>query len=260
MNCTIKKYLKIIPGTIADYKPLARFHYRESQTGPVAAVYKIIDTHPARVALYGCATEPGAKATGDSEPIGIIIYSMPACSVQLRNIATNGLFTKLGSASANMQLVNNNIRTISRVVIEPRYRALGLSYQLVKKTMPMLNMPYIEALAVMGKVNPFFEKAGMMKFQAPEPLRSVKLQSALSAIGIEQTDLVDIERTHNKLQSLNPKAKSFIEKQIAEFLTAYGKRARLMHDSFQRTEFFISRLSERPVYYLWRNTACDLKL
>ncbi|MGA2915792.1 MAG: hypothetical protein ABSE89_07175 [Sedimentisphaerales bacterium] len=246
MNCTIKKYLKIVPGTIADYKPLARFHYRQSQTGPIAAVYKIIDTHPMREQI--------------APVVGIIIYSMPACAVQLRNIATQGLFTKLGSANANMQLVNNNIRTISRVVIEPRYRALGLSYQLVKKTMPMLNMPYIEALAVMGKVNPFFEKAGMMKFECPQPLRSVKLCQALSAIGIEETDLVDIEKTHNKLQSLNHKAKKFVEKQITDFLAAYGRRARFMHDSLERTEFFISRLSERPVYYLWRNTACDLKL
>ena len=246
MNCTIKRYLKIVPGTIADYKPLARFHYRESRTGPVAAVYKIIDTHPTREQI---------------EPVvGIIIYSMPACSVQLRNIATKGLFTKLGSANANMQLVNQNIRTIARVVIEPRYRALGLSYELVKKTMPLLNMPYIEALAVMGKVNPFFERAGMMKFEAPEPLRSVKLQAALSTIGIEQTDLVDIEKTHNKLQSLNRKAKCFIEKQITDFLAAYGKTARFMRDGLTRTEFFISRLSERPVYYLWRNTGCDLKI
>jgi hypothetical protein len=246
MNCTIKRYLKIVPGTIADYKPLARFHYRESRTGPVAAVYKIIDTHPMR---------------NEIEPVvGIIIYSMPACSVQLRNIATNGLFTKLGSANANMQLVNQNIRTIARVVIEPRYRALGLAYELVKKTMPLLNMPYIEALAVMGKVNPFFERAGMMKFEGPEPLRCVKLQAALSTIGIEQTDLVDIEKTHNKLQSLNRKTKSFIEKQIIEFLTVYGRRARFMHNSLERTELFISRLSDRPVYYLWRNTACDLKI
>ena len=143
------------------------------------------------------------RCESEMEPVvGIIIYSMPACSVQLRNIATEGLFTKLGSSSVNMQLINQNIRTIARVVIEPRYRALGLAYELVEKTMPLLNMPYIEALAVMGKVNPFFEKAGMMKFEGTEPVRSVKLRQALSTIGIEQTDLVDIERTHNKIQNL----------------------------------------------------------
>lgn len=246
MDCTIKRYLKIVPGTIADYKLLARFHYRDCRTGPTAAVYKIIDTHPMR---------------SEIEPIvGIIIYSMPACSVQLRNIATGGLFTKLGSANANTQLVNQNIRTIARVVIEPRYRGLGLAYELVQKTMHLLNMPYIEALAVMGKVNPFFEKAGMMKFEGAEPLRCVKLREALGATGIEQADLVDIERTHNKLQSLKQRAKNFIEKQITDFLGAYGRRAKIMPDCLRRTEFVISRLSERPVYYLWRNAAVKLKI
>jgi hypothetical protein len=246
MQCTIKRYLKIVQGTIADYKPLARFHYRDSRTGPIAAVYKIIDTHPMRAEI---------------EPVvGIIIYSMPACSVQLRNIATEGLFNKLGDASAAMQLVNANVRTIARVVIEPRYRSLGLAWQLVKKTMPFLKMPYIEALAVMGRVSPFFEKAGMMKFEGPESSRCVKLRAALSAIGIEQIDLVDIEMTHSKLQSLDGKQKTFIEKQIIDFLAAYGRRAKIMPDCIARTEFVISRLTDRPVYYLWRNASVKLKI
>jgi hypothetical protein len=246
MQCTIKRYLKITQGTITDYKPLAQFHYRDGRTGPIAAVYKIIDTHPERAEM---------------EPVvGVIIYSMPACSVQLRNIATEGLFTKLGPSSVNMQLINQNIRTIARVVIEPRYRALGLAYELVEKTMPLLNMPYIEALAVMGKVNPFFQKAGMMKFEGTEPVRSVKLRQALSIIGIEPAELVDIERTHKKIQNTGEKAKGFIEKHIKDFLAAYGRRARNLPDCLKRTEFVLSRLTERPVYYLWRNAAIKLKI
>jgi len=246
MNCTLKKYLKIVPGTIADYKTLSRFHYRHCQTGPVAAVYKIIDTHPMREQI---------------EPIvGVIVYSMPACSVQLRNIATQGLFTKSGSSSVNMQLVNQNIRTISRVVIEPRYRALGLAYELVQQTMPLLNTAYIEALAVMGKVNPFFEKAGMMKYEGSEPLRSVKLREALSVVGIDEDCLVDIELVHNKLQKLNARAKNFIENQIVNFLTTYGRRVRSLPDSTKRTEYIISRLSDRPVYYLWRNASVKFNI
>jgi len=281
VNCTIKKYLKIVPGTIADYKPLSRFHYRDGKTGPVSAVYKIIDTHPVRNGIpmatddcqpirriFNSVEDERQNVSNGTHPmreqiepiVGIIIYSMPACAVQLRNIATKGLFTSLGSSSVNMQLINQNIRTIARVVIEPRYRALGLAYELVQKTMPLLNMSYIEALAVMGKVNPFFEKAGMMKFEGTEPTRSVKLRQALSVIGIETCDLVDIEATHNKLQSLGPKAKSFIDKQITDFLTAYGRSSRNLPDCLKRTELFISRLSDRPVYYLWRNANCDLKV
>lgn len=245
MECTIRKYLKIVPGTIADYKHLSRFHYRHGKTGVVAAVYKCIDTHCIRRQIEAI--------------VGIIIYTMPACAVQLRNVATRGLFTQLGSSSVNMQFVNQNIRTIARVVIEPRYRALGLAYELVKETMPLLQMPYIEALAVMGKVNPFFEKAGMMKYEAPEPLRCAKLKEALSIVGIEEYDLVDIERTHEKIENLNPKAKAFIENEIQCFLTAYGRRMKNLTHSFARTEYFINRLTDRPVYYIWRNAKLDLR-
>ena len=79
-------------------------------------------------------------------------------------------------------------------------------------------------------------------------------------MGIEESCLVDIEGTHRRLENLNDKAKGFIEKQIVGFLGAYGRRARNLPSCLKRTEFFISRLSDRPVYYLWRNAKVDLRL
>ena len=246
MECTVKRYLKIVEGGIADYKPLARFHYRAGKTGAVAKVYKIIDTHPMRSQI---------------EPVvGVIIYAMPVINVQMRNAATGGLFCKFGRNNTAMDFINANVRTIGRVVIEPRYRSLGLAHGLIEETMPLLNVPYIEALAVMGKVNPFFQKAGMMKFEAGEPMRSVKLKQALSVVGIEEQDFVDIERTDGKLQNLKSKGKAFIEKEIAAFLAAYGRRGRNLPDCAARTEFILSKLSDRPVYYLWRNAEIKLKI
>lgn len=239
MECTVKKYLKIVEGSIADYKPLSRFHYRAGKTGAIAKVYKIVDTHPMRSLI---------------EPVvGVIIYTMPVPSIQMRNVATGGLFCKFGRNNTAMDFINANVRTIGRVVIEPRYRGLGLAHWLIEETMTLLDMPYIEALAVMGKVNPFFQKAGMMKFEAAEPMRSVKLKQALSVVGIEERDFVDIERTDGKLQNLKPKCKAFIEKEIKDFLQAYGRRGRGMADCAMRTEFILSKLSDRPVYYIWRN-------
>ncbi|MFA6187137.1 MAG: hypothetical protein WC770_08005 [Phycisphaerae bacterium] len=245
MECTVKKYLKIVEGTIADYKPLARFHYRAGRVGAVARVYKIVDTHPMR---------------GLIEPVvGVIIYTMPVINVQMRNAATGGLFCKLGRGAA-LDFINANVRTIGRVVIEPRYRSLGLAHWLIEETICLLDMPYVEALAVMGKVNPFFQKAGMMKFEAAESLRSVKMKQALSVVGIEERDFVDIERVHGKLQVLRPKGKAFIEKEIAGFLAAYGRRGRNLPDCEMRTEFILSKLADRPVYYLWRNAAIKMKI
>lgn len=245
MQCTITKHLKIVSAEVADYKALARFHYRSGRLGPLAAIYKIIDTHPVRAAM--------------NPIVGIIIYSMPTASVELRNIATAGVFTKLGKSPA-MQLVNNNVRVISRVVIEPRYRGLGLAHRLVSETMGLLEMPYIEALAVMGRVSPFFEKAGMMAFSGTLSSRVVKLKQALEVVGITEDDYVDIELVDRKLSALTGRAKDFIEAHIKSLLGAYGRRGRNMLPGLERSKLLISKLGDRPVYYLWRNTKMKMRI
>jgi hypothetical protein len=115
-------------------------------------------------------------------------------------------------------------------------------------------------MAVMGKVNPFFQKAGMMKFEAAESMRIAKMKQALSVVGVEEQDFVDIERVDARLQKLKPKGKAFIEKEIAVFLAAYGRRGRNLPECAARTEFILGKLSDRPVYYLWRNAEIKLKI
>jgi len=61
------------------------------------------------------------------------------------------------------RLINEEIARISRVVIHPKFRGIGLGSFLVRETMPKVNAKVVEALAVMARYNPFFEKAGMLK-------------------------------------------------------------------------------------------------
>ena len=245
-KCTVTTHLQITEGTLADYKSLAHFHYRPGALGPVAAVYKIINT-----SLPAAMLNP---------VIGVIVYSMPAPALQLRNIATDGLFSRIGSRTMAMRFVNDNIRCICRVVLEPRYRGLGLAQRLITETMSKLNMPYIEALAVMGKINPFFEKAGMMKFEAKPTGRCVKMAEVLGVLGIEGNDLVDTERVNAMIESLSGRQRAFLERNIGNFLAAYGRKGRKIRHCIERTEMILNKLSERPVYYLWRNGQCRLKI
>ena len=73
---------------------------------------------------------------GYESVVGVIVYIMPAPSLELRNVATGGVFGGLGDRGMQLQMVNENIRCVGRVIIEPRYRGLGLSSWLVKETMP----------------------------------------------------------------------------------------------------------------------------
>ena len=245
-KCTVTTHLKITEGTLADYKSLAHFHYRAGVSGPVAAVYRIINT-----SLPAAMLNP---------VVGVIVYSMPTPALQLRNIATSGLFSKLGDKTMAMKFVNSNVRCICRVVLEPRYRGLGLAQRLITETMSKLNTPYIEALAVMGKVNPFFEKAGMLKFEAKPIQRCLKMIEVLGAVGIDEKDFINTVKVNTLIESLLTRQRDFLERNIRSFLAAYGRKGRKIQHCIERTEMILNKLSDRPIYYLWRNPQCKLKI
>jgi hypothetical protein len=245
MSCTITQNLKIVPGTKKDYESLSHYHYREHHLGPYAAIYAI---------------KGEFSSVEKLQTDGVIVYAMPTTGCQMRN----AVFGFLSGLDKNMRLalINKNIRTISRVIIEPRFRTLGLAVRLVKETMPLLNVPVIEALAVMGQVNPFFEKAGMTRIDAPPSARVCRLIEAFGAIGITESGLIDPQLVQQKLDSMLDTRCSmpdFIEEEISRFLQCYGRR-RLMKPGLERTKFVLSKLTDRPVYYFWKNPKLELRI
>jgi hypothetical protein len=231
-GCSVCENLQIEPGCLDDYKRLSRYHYRGDHPGPAAAIFVL--------SRSGCKT-----------PVGVIVYSNQPAVLELRNIATNHVFAGL-DRSTKLALINANIRRISRVIIEPRFRGLGLAGRLVRETMPLVNVPIVEALAVMGWVNPFFERAGMKAYKAPPSAASVQFIEALSTIGVEQADLLDPEQVQNKLEKLGGCENRFIEHQIRHFLKSHGRR-RDMPPGLERTQYILTKLTARPVYYIWFN-------
>ena len=239
-NCSVVKKLEIVAGDMEDYKRLVRYHYRDSRLGPYAAIFALRSRRRPSGGF-------GAKT------VGVIVYTMPSPGLELRNVAMGDYFVGFDRAS-RLALVNKNIRCIGRVIIEPRFRGLGLASRLVRETMPEVNMPVIEALAVMGMVNPFFEKAGMTAYTAKMPRRCVQLVEAFSVVGIEKEHLIDSRKVQRKLERLCKAEGDFIEFQIVRFLQSYGRR-RLDPAGPERTRFVLSKLTARPVYYVWFNSS-----
>jgi len=231
-GCSVCENLQIVPGCLDDYKRLARYHYLGSQTGPVSAIFVL-------------------SRAGFKTPVGVIVYSNAPAVLELRNIATNHAFAGL-DRSTQLELINANIRRISRLIIEPRFRGLGLASRLVRETMPLVNVPIVEALAVMGWVNPFFERAGMKAYKAKPSEANVQFVEALSIIGIEQAELIDPEQVQQKLERLGDCEARFIEHQIRQFLKSHGRR-RDMPSGLERTQYILTKLTARPVYYIWFN-------
>jgi nucleoside diphosphate kinase len=233
-SCSVIKNLRIVRGGFEDYKKLARFHYRDSRPGAYTAIFVI---------------KPDRGVS--KEPVGVIVYTMPSAGAEMRNVATGNAFAGFDNRTL-LALINKNIRRISRVVIETRFRGLGLASRLVRETMPEMGVPIVEAMAVMGMVNPFFEKAGMKAYAAKMPVRCVKLIEAFSAVGIEEEELIDAEEVQRKVEQLGRREGELIERQIRDFLQSYGQR-RYEKNSLERTRFVLSKLTFRPVYYIWFN-------
>jgi len=195
---------------------------------------------------FATAEHPHGEMT-----VGVIVYTMPVSGLELRDVATNGFFRGF-DRSTRLGLLNKHVRCISRVIIEPRFRGLGLAARLVRKTMPRMAVAIVEAMAVMGRVNRFFEKAGMAAYEANVPARCVRLSEALGVVGIAPRELVDARRVQQKIEQLGGAEAEFVGAEIKRFLQSYGKR-RAMKPGLERTRYVLSKLTERPVYYIWRN-------
>lgn len=235
-QCSVCEQIKIVPGAFDDYRQLAHYHYRESRPGPFKKIF----------VLRNESAGPARTRT-----IGVIVYSMPSPRLELRGAVTDNFFSGF-DRNTQLELINRSIRCISRLIIEPRFRGLGLAKRLVQQTMPEMNVPIIEAMAVMGRINPFLEKAGMRPFTSKPSQRFAQFIEALSIIGIEDKDLIEPQKVQRRLSRLNDEKNEFIEREIKRFLKGYGRR-RNMPPGLERTRFILSRLNAKPVYYIWFN-------
>jgi len=104
-----------------------------------------------------------------------------------------------------MKGLNLGLSTISRIVIHPKYRSIGLGAKLIRETLPRVGTPCIEMIAVMAKYNPFAEKAEMKKVLEQKPSEEAKqVADALSSLGFDLKLLGSQKHVSEKLQSLSP--------------------------------------------------------
>jgi len=242
-RCSLCKKMKIVPGCREDYEKLAHYHYRDSKLGSYTAMFALKSAQSGRLRR---------------QTVGIIVYKMPTPGAELRNVATGGLFTGFDRAT-QLVLLNKNVRCINRVIIEPRFRSLGLASRLVRETMPKINVPIIEAMAVMGIVNPFLDKAGMKAFTAKIQARCVRLVEALSMLGIETQELIDPQKVQRRLDRLPTASAEFMEREIYRFLQSYGSH-RYSYAGLERTRYILGKLTTRPLYYIWFNPKLKLRI
>lgn len=144
-------------GALEDWRRFEAFHYKGANPGAVDAVFVM--------KLHG-------------RPVGVAVYSYPRKRLRLRNHVTGGRYKGGLTARERVLRLNREVRALSRCVIDPRYRGLGLGAELARRSAERMDFPLIEALAVMGGTNRFLEKAGFRmvgRCRAPRHARKVAL-------------------------------------------------------------------------------------
>ena len=147
----------ITTGTLRDYHALAGFHYL---TGPPAAHKRVyVIRRPRR------AHRSAWEAAGAPQVAAVLVISPPLIGVRARTVSAAGRYD-VGEPAAAITRLNREVECISRVIVHPAYRSCGLAVRLVRHALRTSRVPLVEALAIMGRVHPFFELAGMMSWFA----------------------------------------------------------------------------------------------
>lgn len=235
------KDVMISRGAWKDYKKLESFHYRGRRPQFVTDIFK--------AELHG-------------ELVGVIVYTKSYLHLKPRSIALPHLLELWRKDKGEYaEYINKNIRRIARVVVAPKYRGIGLGVKLVKETMPLVGVPYVETLAVMAKYNPFFKHAGMkeVEYERKFDREQQKVLEFFESMGF------NVELSKSKKYNLSW-LKTLGRKQVKEVAKAIGnifcekfttpslvKRIKTGKFSLKDLAEAITLFKAKPKYYIWKN-------
>ncbi|MEM2968953.1 MAG: ABC transporter ATP-binding protein [Candidatus Bathyarchaeia archaeon] len=240
-HCSLTRQTRTAQGTIADYKPLSQFHYRTAQLPPHRKIFTL---------------------KRKNETVGVIVYSYPPLVCFGRSKVWKGTLAQL----------QKEISTISRVIIHPKYRSIGLGAKLVAETLPQAETPCVEAVAVTARYNPFFEKAGMQRIAESKPSTPVTNALAqLHELGFDTNMLASTEYCKQKitetghekilaiLEALS-RSDAAVRRRLARLSSVYPKHEEFMAklsaigtDALALTLKRLSFIAQTKVYLFWRN-------
>ena len=166
--------MRVEEGTREDWQQLCRFHYRGHNVSVARKYFRLVRK---------------------DELCGVIVYaySPPACYGR-----------RLVLPRMSMTEINQQLCTINRVVIHPKYRTVGLGAKLIRESLPLAGTPYVELIAVMAKYNPFAERAGMKRITQQETVLNVsKVSKVLLDLGFNIQLLGSTHYVQEKLEALN---------------------------------------------------------
>jgi len=131
--------LELTEGSRKDWPYFARWHYRGHSLGFV---------HRVVLLWHG------------REPVGVCVVGPSALAGSARSAAfgLRGL-----SRRERAKLINGNFATVTRLVLDPRYRGAGIAARFLRRVAETTPWPWIELISEMANLVPFAEAAGFVR-------------------------------------------------------------------------------------------------
>ena len=227
---SVSALYEIMAGSRRDLAGLAPLHYRPGAPATIARVLRCVE-----------------RSSG--EVVGVLAISLPTLNARWRELAWPGRYDS-GDRGRDAHRLNAELRCISRVIVEPAHRGMGIATHLVRSYLASPLTPATEALAAMGRISPVFERAGMTAQALPIPVRHQRLLDVLEAVGIEPWRLAQPSVLVARVGRLEDAKRRLVEGELSRWANA-SRATRRMTDADPGAilEAACRVISVRPVAY-----------
>jgi ABC-type lipoprotein export system ATPase subunit/GNAT superfamily N-acetyltransferase len=213
-QCSLTRQMRTEQGTFQDYKALSQFHYRTGRCPPPRKIFVL-------------------KRRG--ETCGVIVYSYPAPMTFGRSKVWKG----------SLQRLQREVSVISRVVVHPKYRSIGLGARLVGKTLAQAGTACVEAVAVMARYNPFFERAGMQRIAESKPSPHVtNVLEHLGELGFDCALLAGVQYGERVVSEVGREAVLNVLEELSKRDAGVRRRLTGLRNVYPKHEEFMAKICE----------------
>ena len=238
-------------GRLADYAALCEHHYRAER--PATATRVMVLEHRA-ASIAGRFLQ----RKDQTQVAAVLVESLPALNCRLRDFALHERFGRVANLRQRAILLNAEMRCISRIVVHPQWRGLGLAIRLVREALATATTPFTEALAAMGHVHPFFERAGMTAYRRARHEHDARLIAALASAGFAEIELAATQRLARAIEALPMRMSRWLQAEARRWFRRTLGRSHDGDASLAETlRAARQRLLCEPIYYLRLRTQVD---
>jgi len=139
-ECSVTKELEYRRGSAKDWRALKQWHYAAGD--------------PATVHSYHAMDHPELDS-----PAAVALLSYPDLNSAARNLATSDEY-KIGGNRQAAQRLNREVLRMSRIVVAPEMRGIGVASRLIEAMLATLNVRFVECQTAMGRYSGFLSATG----------------------------------------------------------------------------------------------------